>query len=518
MKTIKRSIALVLAMILALAMSVTVFAAPNADQNTFSLTLNKAVEGHTYEAYQILSGDLSADKTTLSNIKWGEGINEEGKKALGGDAAGYAKTLVDLGNNSKELKDQAQIIGANLKSASGSVTVTDSDAKNVIGNLKPGYYLIKDKDDSIQGQDSYTEFILHVTDDVEANVKADVPSVKKKVMDTNDTDNKNDAKIGWQDSADYDIGDDVPFQLTATLPANVQSYKSYYLKFDDTLSQGLDFNEKTVTVKLGDKDVTKLSLFKINYDKASKKLTFTCDNILDNKDKDGNKIEVKNGDTIVIEYKATLNKNAVIGSTGNLNKVKLEFSNNPNNGGEGDRGETPEDKVIVFTYKLKVNKVEKVGDEYKPLTGAEFSLFKKVKVDGKDELELVEVKEILSTNPEGTVFEFTGLDDGTYVLRETKTPDGYNSIEDQTFTISAKHDENSDDPKLTELTGDPASGSVIDFGVIMPENGELSTDVENNKGSVLPSTGGAGRVAIYVIGAILVLGGGIVLVTKKRVR
>ena len=72
MKTIKRSIALVLAMILTLAMSVTVFAAPNADQNTFSLTLNKAVKGHTYEAYQILSGDLSADKATLSNIKWGE--------------------------------------------------------------------------------------------------------------------------------------------------------------------------------------------------------------------------------------------------------------------------------------------------------------------------------------------------------------------------------------------------------------------------------------------------------------
>ena len=511
MKTIKRSIALVLAMILTLAMSVTVFAAPNADQNTFSLTLNKAVEGHTYEAYQILSGNLLEDKKTLVNIEWGEGINAEGQTALG-DAAAYAKTLADLGNNSSELKKQAQIIGANLASASGSVTVTDPDANNVISGLKPGYYLIKDKDNSIQGQDSYTEFILHVTDDVEANVKADVPSVKKKVMDTNDTDNKNDAKIGWQDSADYDIGDDVPFQLTATLPANVQSYKSYYLKFDDTLSQGLDFNEESVTVKLGDKDVK--SLFKINYDKASNKLTFTCDNILDNKDKNGNKIEVKNGDTIVIEYKATLNKNAVIGSTGNLNKVKLEFSNNPNKGGEGDRGETPEDKVIVFTYKLIVNKFEMVGEEKKPLTGAEFSLFKKV--DGKDEL--VEVKKIV--NAEGTEFRFEGLDDGTYVLRETKAPFGYNIIEkDQTFTISAEHEENNDDlPKLIALTGNPASGSIIkNFGVTL-ERGELSTDVENKKGAVLPSTGGAGRVAIYVIGAILVLGGGIVLVTKKRVR
>lgn len=496
MKTIKRSIALVLAMILTLAMSVTVFAAPNADQNTFSLTLNKAVKGHTYEAYQILSGDLSADKATLSNIKWGEGIKAEGQTALGGDAAGYAKKLADMGNNSSELKEQAQIIGANLASASGSVTVTDPDAKNVISNLKPGYYLIKDKDDSLQGQESYTEFILHVTDDVDANVKADVTSVEKKVKDTNDTTGDT---TGWQDSADYDIGDDVPFQLTATLANNIESYKTYSLKFNDTLSKGLDYNNDAV-IKLGDKDVT--SYFTPSYDETAKTLTFTCDNIL--------AFGAKNSDKIVVEYTAKLNENAVIGAAGNPNTVYLDFSNNPNNGGEGDRGKTPEDKVIVFTYKLTVNKVDK---ENKPLTGAEFSLFKKV--NGKDEL--VEVKKILSTNAEGTVFGFTGLDDGTYVLRETKTPDGYNSIEDQTFTISAEHDENSDDPKLTALTGDVASGSIINLGVML-EKGELSTDVVNNKGSVLPSTGGAGRVAIYVIGAILVIGGGIVLVTKKRVR
>ena len=500
MKTIKRSIALVLAMILTLAMSVTVFAAPNADQNTFSLTLNKAVKGHTYEAYQILSGDLSADKATLSNIKWGEGIKAEGQTALGGDAVAYAKKLSDMGNNSSELKEQAQIIGANLASASGSVTVTDPDAKNVISNLKPGYYLIKDKDDSLQGQESYTEFILHVTDDVDANVKADVPSVEKKVKDTNDTTGET---TGWQDSADYDIGDNVPFQLTATLANNIESYKTYSLKFNDTLSKGLDYNNDAV-IKLGNKDIT--SYFTPSYDATAKTLTFTCDNIL--------AFGAKNSDKIVVEYTAKLNENAVIGAAGNPNTVGLEFSNNPNNGGEGDRGKTPEDKVIVFTYKLTVNKVDK---DNKPLTGAEFSLFKKVKVDGKDELQLVEVKKILSTNAEGTVFGFTGLDDGTYVLRETKTPDGYNSIEDQTFTISAKHDENSDDPKLTALTGDVASGSIINLGVML-EKGELSTDVVNNKGSVLPSTGGAGRVAIYVIGAILVLGGGIVLVTKKRVR
>ena len=500
MKTIKRSIALVLAMILTLAMSVTVFAAPNADQNTFSLILNKAVEGHTYEAYQILSGDLSADKTTLSNIKWGEGINAKGQTALGGDADGYAKTLAEKGNNSSWLKEQAQIIGANLESASGSVTVTDSDAKNVIGNLKPGYYLIKDKDDSIQGQDSYTEFILHVTDDVEANVKAAVPSVEKKVKDTNDTTGET---TGWQDSADYDVRDVVPFQLTATLPANLQSYKSYYLKFDDTLSPGLDFNEESVTVKYGDKDVK--SFFKINYDEASKKLTLTCDNIL------AKGFEAKNGEKIIVEYNATLNEHAVMGSAGNPNTVKLEFSNNPNNGGEGDKGETPPDIVIVFTYKVVINKIDENG---KALDGAKFTLYKKIK-DKNGNLEDKEIKAVISGD-KNNVFTFNRLDDGDYVLKETEAPDGYNKADDIEFTIKADHSIEPDTLELKSLSGDKVTGEIV----LQPnkDDGSLSKDVPNTKGIVLPSTGGAGRVAIYVIGAILVVGGGIVLVTKKRVK
>ena len=493
MKTIKRSIALVLAMILALAMSVTVFAAPNADQNTFSLTLNKAVKGHTYEAYQILSGDLSADKTTLSNIKWGEGIKAEGQTALGGDAAGYAKKLADMGNNSSELKEQAQIIGANLASASGSVTVTDPDAKNVISNLKPGYYLIKDKDDSLQGQESYTEFILHVTDDVDANVKADVPSVEKKVKDTNDTTGET---TGWQDSADYDIGDDVPFQLTATLANNIESYKTYSLKFNDTLSKGLDYNNDAV-IKLGDKVVT--DSFTPSYDATAKTLTFTCDNIL--------AFGAKNSDKIVVEYTAKLNENAEIGAAGNPNKVKLEFSNNPNIGGEGDRGETPEDTVIVFTYKVVINKIDENG---KALDGAKFTLYKKIK--GADDKKI----EAVISGDKNNIFTFNGLDDGDYVLKETEVPDGYNKADDIEFTIKADHSIESDAPELKSLSGDKVTGEIV----LQPNkaDGSLSKAVPNTKGIVLPSTGGAGRVAIYVIGAILVVGGGIVLVTKKRVK
>lgn len=514
MKTIKRSIAFVLAMILTLAMSVTVFAEGEGAKKTVTITVNEAQKGHTYEAYQILKGDVSKSQTTLSNVDWGTGIQADKKKDL--EPSENVKTYVEKLSQmttSDEIKAEAQKIASVLSNTvAGSVSVTQDNAKTEIKGLEPGYYLIKDKDGSLTVDEeneeakAYTEYILKIIADTTITPKTDVPSVVKKVKDTNDTTGET---TGWQDSADYDIGDDVPFQLTATLPANLQSYKSYYLKFDDTLSQGLDFNEESVTVKLGDKDVK--SLFKINYDKASNKLTFTCDNILDNKDKNGNKIEVKNGDTIVIEYNATLNKNAVIGSEGNPNKVKLEFSNNPNNGGEGDKGETPEDTVIVFTYKVVINK----EDENKnALDGAKFTLYKKIK-NAKDK----EIEAVISGD-KNEIFTFSGLDDGDYVLKETEAPDGYNKAEDIEFTIKADHSIESKTPELESLSG-ALSGDKVTGNIILTPNkteGSLSTPVQNFKGSVLPSTGGAGRVAIYVIGAILVLGGGIVLVTKKRVR
>ena len=417
MKTIKRSIAFVLAMILTLAMSVTVFAEGEGAKNTFTITVNEAKVGHTYEAYQILKGDLSKSQTTLSNVHWGTGIQEDKQTDLepNKDAKAYVEKLSGMQSNSSDLKAEAQKIASALSATvAGSVSVTQDNAEAEITGLEPGYYLIKDKDSSLTGDEAYTEYILNIVADTTITPKTDVPSVEKKVKDTNDTTGDT---TEWQDSADYDIGDDVPFRLTATLPANVESYKSYYLKFDDTLSQGLDFKEKTVTVKLGDKDVKEF--FKINYDAASKKLTFTCDNIL----KEG--FEAKNGEKIVVEYKATLNEHAVIGSEGNPNKVKLEFSNNPNNGGDGDKGETPEDTVIVFTYQVVINKVDEKNEA---LDGAEFTLYKKIKNE-KDK----EIKAVISGD-KNDIFTFSGLDDGDYVLKETKTPDGYNTANDIKFT------------------------------------------------------------------------------------
>lgn len=491
MKTIKRSIALVLAMVLTLAMSITVFADT---AKTYSIKITNAVAGHTYEAYQILAGDLDSTETKLSNVTWGAGVTADGQAALG-DATAYAEALANVASNSDAATAEANRLNAYLGTATGSVSVP-TDSANVdytIDGLPAGYYLVKDQDNSLAGtDDSYTSYILMVVKDQEVAPKSSTTTVEKKVKDTNDTTG---ATTDWQDSADYDIGDDVPFELTATLAENVSAYNTYKLVFHDTLSAGLTYNND-YKVTIDGKDVTEA--FTASYEGTE--LTFSCDDV--------KALGATNKSVVKVDYSAKLNENAVIGAAGNPNDVYLEFSNNPNSNGEGETGNTPKDTVIVFTYKVVINKVD---ENQNPLKGAGFTLYKKLADGSQKEISYIEIND-----DQTTIFTFTGLDDGDYVLKETKTPDGYNTIADQEFTIKADHDVDSADPKLIDLTGDVTTGS-IKFTPTLDE-GSLNTTVINQSGSVLPSTGGAGRVAIYVIGAILVIGGGIVLVTKKRVR
>ena len=146
------------------------------------------------------------------------------------------------------------------------------------------------------------------------------------------------------------------------------------------------------------------------------------------------------------------------------------------------------------------------------MEGAGFTLYKKVPDTSKDEGYRWDAvgDEITGV----TTFIFSGLDDGDYKLSETTTPNGYNTIDDVEFTVTAEHDVESDSPALTKLSGDATTGS-LEF-TSSTSAGSLTTDVVNKKGSVLPSTGGMGTTILYVVGTILVLAAGILLVTKKR--
>ena len=510
MKHIKKLAGLLLVLVMVFALATTAFA----EETTYSITINNSTAGHTYEAYQIFTGDLAtneAGKKVLSNIVWGSGVSEAGQTALG-DAAAKAETL----KTEDDAKAFAKAVAPYLTTAAGSAN-TVTDGKYVISGLTAGYYLVKDQDGSLTGDnDSYTEYIIQVVGNVTATPKSDVPEVQKKVKDINDSTDT--TKTDWQDSADYDIGDSIPFQLKATLADNVSSYTTYKVVFHDTLSKGLTYNNDAKVYIDGTETNGFTVTSTVNAD-GTTTLTVSCDDV--------KALGAGNSSVITVEYTAKLNENAVLGSAGNPNEVYLEYSNNPNKSETGDNetGETPKDVVIVFTYKTIINKVD---SENKPLTGAAFKLEKLIK--GKDGAAdtWTTVKEF-TVDETTTSFTFSGLDDGQYKLTETKTPAGYNTIDPIYFVIEATHDETADAPTLKTLNAylTDANGNKqtemkdgesvnIDLGTVDLTAGSITTTVVNKSGSKLPSTGGIGTTIFYVLGGVLVLAAVVLLVTKKR--
>ena len=504
MKHIKKLASLLLVLVMVFALATTAFA----EETAYSITINNSAKDHTYEAYQIFTGDLSG--TTLSNIVWGSGVSEAGQTALG-DAAAKAETL----KTEADAKAFAKAVAPYLTTAAGSAN-TVTDGKYVISGLAAGYYLVKDQDGSLTGDaDAYTEYIIKVVSDTTATPKSSVPTVEKKVKDTNDSTG---VTSDWQDSADYDIGDSIPFQLKATLANNVSSYTTYKVVFHDTLSKGLTYNNDA-KVYIGGTETNGFTVTATVYADGTTTLTVSCDDV--------KALGAGNSSVITVEYTAKLNENAVLGSAGNPNEVYLEYSNNPSKSeaGSNETGETPKDVVIVFTYKTIINKVD---SENKPLTGAAFKLEKLIK--GKDGAAdtWTTVKEF-TVDETTTSFTFSGLDDGQYKLTETKTPAGYNTIDPIYFVIEATHDETADAPTLKTLNAylTDANGNKqtemkdgesvnIDLGTVDLTAGSITTTVVNKSGSELPSTGGIGTTIFYVLGGVLVLAAVVLLVTKKR--
>ena len=504
MKHIKKLASLLLVLVMVFALATTAFA----EETAYSITINNSAKDHTYEAYQIFTGDLSG--TTLSNIVWGSGVSEAGQTALG-DAAAKAETL----KTEVDAKAFAKAVAPYLTTAAGSAN-TVTDGKYVISGLAAGYYLVKDQDGSLTGDaDAYTEYIIKVVSDTTATPKSSVPTVEKKVKDTNDSTG---VTSDWQDSADYDIGDSIPFQLKATLADNVSSYTTYKVVFHDTLSKGLTYNNDA-KVYIGGTETNGFTVTATVNADGTTTLTVSCDDV--------KALGAGNSSVITVEYTVKLNENAVLGSAGNPNEVYLEYSNNPNKSenGNNETGETPKDVVIVFTYKTIINKVD---SENKPLTGAAFKLEKLIK--GKDGAAgtWTTVKEF-TVDETTTSFTFSGLDDGQYKLTETKTPAGYNTIDPIYFVIEATHDETADAPTLKTLNAylTDANGNKqtemkdgesvnIDLGTVDLTAGSITTTVVNKSGAQLPETGGIGTTIFYVLGGVLVLAAVVLLVTKKR--
>lgn len=491
---------LAIAMIFALALPA--FAADN-----YTITINKETDNHSYEAYQIFIGDVSVDPTdseklVLSSIKWGSGVTAEGQSTMG-DAQAKADTITTVAAAEEFADEVSQYLTGTVSKA----VYSKANKNYVISNLAPGYYLIKDVNGSQPGTEGYTAFILKVVGDAVADPKDGETTFEKKVDDKNDS-NSTESKLEWHDSADHDIGDLIDFQLKTTIAENYERYDEFYLALHDTEEKGLTFQPGSVKVYVDGGLIT--SGYEVVTSPAD---GHTFDVVF----ADTKAISaVKAGSEITVTYQSMLNNDAVLGNQGNVNKAYAEFSNSPD---DEQRGKSEEDTVIVFTYKVIVNKKDK---DLNPLPGATFTLEKFV----ADETGAFENNGIIGNwvaistveaQPE-TTFTFNGIDDGSYRLTETDAPEGYNAIDPVYFTVTAAHDilwtTQARTDVLTSLTGDVATGEIKFTADKI--TGNIGTDIINEKGIVLPETGGIGTTIFYIVGALLVVGAAIVLITKKR--
>lgn len=494
----KKLMAALLAVAMVCAMAIPAFADGSSSTSTAAVTkytITAPKNGHTYEIYQIFTGDYDpSNKTMLTNIKWGK----NGKGGAVGDAVDQA-ILNELSGVASSAIDSAKlaVIEKYVTLTNPVETIVDGGSVEVDG----GYYLIKDQDGSLSGSEPYTTYLVSVVGTVNISPKSNaVPEFKKKLKDTNDSTGD---VSDWQDSADYDIGDDIPFRLQGTVPEDYDSYKTYYYAFHDKEEAGLTFDSSSVKVFVGD-EVNGTKIDASNYTVVTNPADgCTFEIVFD----DLKNIPTVTANSIItVTYKSRLNENAVLGAQGNVNKAKLEYSNNPKGTGTG---RTPWDNVIVFTYKVVVNKVDQ---NRQPLEGAEFTLTKKL----KDGTENVIPMKIDTSNK--ALFTLSGLDDGVYTLTETVTPAHYNTISPITFTVNADHTITWEaDPRntvLTSLSGNTASGEIT--FTHNETDGSLTTDVVNNIGTTLPGTGGIGTTIFYVIGGGLMVAAAILLITKKR--
>lgn len=500
-KAMKKLMAALLAVAMVCAIAIPAFAAAGTEVSGSKVDITN----HDFEAYQIFSAKLDSTKRTLSDVKWGNGVKDtELLAALQGttdfstcSSASDVAEKLEAFNTEQATKFAAFV-------ANGYLSTTKIAGTGTIDLPSAGYYLIKDvtEVDGEYDASNLTLLLVSGPKTVTPKVKTDIPTLQKKVQDKNDSDG---TTTEWQDSADYDIGDTIPYQLTATL-GDVSNFDTYYVEFVDTMKH-LTYNNIT-SVKVDNRTLN-AGEYHYDWDSASKTLKVSIDNV--------KAYGATNKSKIVVEYTAILDSDAVIGSTGNPNTAYLIFSNNPNGTG---MGKTAPDKNIVFTYKVVANKID---ENDKPLPGAAFALYKKlpaVPTNGtsyvlQDNEPYALIKELnvgvggKVENETRTNFEWDGIDDGDYMIKEIITPAGYNSIEPITFKVEAAHDTLSDNPQLTELKGgDKFTGSV--------DNSSLTISIQNRMGSTLPGTGGIGTTIFYVIGGGLMVAAAILLITKKR--
>lgn len=632
MKKHSKILSIILAIVMVLTMSAMAFAEEESStaapqQVTKSITINDKQQDMNYTAYQIFAGRITSgdDGVELADIEWGNGVNGtdllsalKADATIGADFAncndatavanvlsGKANVqngvIKDLGGkydvstaNAAFLDAFAKVVAAKL-AGNGTASAAGTEAaegtyNHVISDLPQGYYIVKSskapQSSALNDNEAETLYILQLLDeDITIKAKTDTPTIEKKIVE-----NKGKENEYLTDYNTAGIGETVDYQITVHIP-DMASFTKYKLVVKDHLSKGLTYINSSLAIKVGD---TTIAQGPDNENYEPNVRTNSTDSHATGEYEDSTSIEIVfgkestgflkgtdfadyQGQDMVITYQAYVNEFAKIGTVGNPNEVKLEYSNNPES--TTDTTETPWDVVRTFLTRVELTKVE-LNDETKTLKDAEF------KLESVDNAYSIVYK--VEYNPDGTVKSiatskdtaksynatvttdanghavFTGLPAGRYKFSEVKAPAGYNlmnpnevlftincnidatengqtvqknvatdAIDDgmthQTSTIDAEGhvtvtgqtDEGNTACtwSVTDISKDAQGKDLLTFTPATADDGSVGLfafTVKDAKGSTLPSTGGMGTTILYIVGAVLVVAAAILLITKKR--
>lgn len=559
-KLVSRFMAVLMAMTMILSMSMTAFAA-EAPKGT--LTVNNTVAGKTLDLYQIFTATKNGDNVayTLNSAYEGffqskiSGASTLTGEALSEKAYNYVKDQVgtDGSNGAAFAKDILDWILDSKNNITATKTVVTTAPSTQISDLAYGYYLVYPKGatdtSTAPGKQTYTSAasLVNITAETATiNMKSNYPTVDKKIipaqsgsgitigaivngnwegnhqMELDDENESEDtiAPHGATDEkkvGDFGIGDTVTYQLTSKVP-DMTGYNSYTFKFSDTLSKGLDLKE-VLSVKVGNTTLTAKSTgantYALAYDKSNRTLTVTLNDFY-------NSYKNRTGDTITVVYTATLNRDAVIGMNPNTNKAVVEYSNNPKSDGTG---KSEPSIVDVHTFDFTIFKYYLKDETQTGLANAEFELYKANEAgdaaDTNAKINIVDEGNGVyrqATADEAKATGFTsakivsdadgkvlvkGLDAGTYYLRETKAPEGYNKLlSDIKVEIKPVYDETTG--KLTSYSVDYTyNGKTTNGAAITNKTDSPEVAVENKTGAQLPSTGSKGALMVTLAGIVL---------------
>lgn len=495
MKKLKKLAALVLAAAMVLAMGMTSFATEQKGTITISNTGGYAVEGVTFKAYKVF------DVTTDGSGGYGYAMTEQMKGFFAelespittdNEAYKYVK------NNAGAFRDAlAKAIAADTTGSTYDAVATASDVGAMSPAVDYGFYIIVPTKDNALYTEISPNLVYVGGNNATVELKGEKPTVEK--------------KVNGEDYTNGKVGDELTFTLTSKVP-DMSSYDpdTYVFRFVDILSKGLRVNINSVEVKIDNavySNVEKETTPNPATGDVETTLKITLKGLASS-----NAVEV--GDSIVVTYKATITDAVEITTNDATNTVDIEY------GKDGETEEGGKDTTHTHLYYMEILKTDE--DEH-PLAGAEFQIFNAnedgTAVEGAA-LQLVRVSAGDATNPavyrpalatetgsqtqtvitpESGKVIIRGLEEGKYFARETKAPDGYNRLEEDTLVTIAPTTED--------------NGVTITY----PEDKNQVT-IENHKGSLLPDTGGMGTVIFTVIGLVLILGVGASFVISRKKR